>query len=134
MGLGSSDQRGVPKMTSYTGGCHCGEIRFAVTGKLEDLAECNCSICRRTGFIHWEVEPEHFSLIGDEAAIETYQFGTMTSRNHFCRRCGISPFRRSRTGPDMIDVNVRCLDDVQLEGLQIEPFDGVNWEETMGHR
>lgn len=121
-------------MPSYTGGCHCGAIRYRVTGEISDLVACNCSICSKTAYVHWEVPPAQFQLLTPEGAIANYQFGTRTARNYFCRRCGISPFRISRSAPDKVDVNVRCLDHVELEGLAIAPFDGRDWERAMARR
>ena len=114
--------------SSYTGGCHCGAVRFEVTGEIEDVAVCNCSICAKTGYLHWEVDPEAFRLLTPEAAIRNYEFGTRTSKNLFCERCGISAFRHSRTSPDQVDVNVRCLEEVDTEALTVERFDGRSWD------
>jgi hypothetical protein len=118
-------------MATYLGGCHCGAIRFEVTGEIRDLVVCNCSICSKTAYIHWEVEPERFSLQTPRHAIRNYQFGTMTAQNYFCGNCGISPFRRSRSAPEKVNINVRCLDGVDAEALPFERFDGRNWEEAM---
>ncbi len=115
-------------MPSYTGGCHCGAVRFEVTGKIDGVEVCNCSICAKTGYLHWEVAPAAFRLLTPEAPIRSYQFGTMTSKNLFCERCGISSFRRSRSSPDHIDVNIRCLDGVDAEALPVARFDGRSWE------
>ena len=72
------------------------------------------------------------ALLTPESAIANYQFGTMTSKNYFCQTCGISAFRRSRTAPENIDINIRCLDGVDAEALAqelpVEHFDGQNWE------
>ena len=32
----------------HPGGCHCGQLRYAVEAPLDDIAHCHCSICRRT--------------------------------------------------------------------------------------
>lgn len=121
-------------MPTYRGSCHCGAVRLEVTGSIEDVTICNCSICSRTAYLHWEVEPEHFRLLTSEGPIRSYLFGTQTSKNYFCGTCGISPFRRSRTAPDKIDINVRCLDGVDVETLRVVPFDGRNWDEAMKRR
>ena len=52
----------------------------------------------------------------------------MTARHHFCRHCGVAGFYVPRSHPDCIDVNVRCLEGVDLGALTIVPFDGRNWE------
>jgi hypothetical protein len=121
-------------MPSYRGSCHCGAIRFEAEGALEGLEVCNCSLCTRTGYVHWYVPPERFRLLSGAEAIETYQFGTRTAKNHFCRTCGISPFRRARSNPDEVDVNVRCLEGVELDGVVVKRFDGRHWEEAMRRR
>lgn len=118
-------------MTAYKGGCHCGAIRYRVTGEIDELVDCNCSICAMTAYLHWEVSPEQFSLETDEKAFTNYRFGTLTSQNYFCTTCGISPFRRSRSAPDQIDINARCLEGINLSEIPVVVFDGVHWEEHM---
>jgi hypothetical protein len=107
-------------------------VRYEVTTALDHVTECNCSICTRKGFLHCIVPPERFRLVAGEDAITTYQFGTRTARHHFCRTCGVASFYVPRSHPDQIDVNVRCLDDVDLHALHVEPFDGRHWEATVG--
>ena len=118
-------------MPAYQGSCHCGAIRYEVVLELEGLEVCNCSICSRTGYIHAYADPDRFRLLSGEDAIATYQFGTRTAKNHFCRICGISPFRRARSDPQKVDINVRCLEGVDLDRLEVSTFDGQNWEEAM---
>jgi len=119
---------------TYRGSCHCGAIRYEVDGELDDLDVCNCSICVRSAYIHWGVDPEHFRLLTPWSAIGTYEFGTRTAKHHFCRTCGISPFRVSRSEPGKITVNARCLEGVDPETLSVTRFDGVRWEEEMTRR
>ena len=121
-------------MSIQRGGCHCGAIRFEAEGVPTRVTVCNCSICAKTAYLHWEVAPEYFHLLTPDDAIETYEFGTKTAKHHFCRVCGMSPFRRSRTNPACVDVNVRCLEDVDTETLEVELFDGQNWEQTVAQR
>jgi hypothetical protein len=121
-------------MATFRGSCHCDSIRFEVDGELSGLEVCNCSICTRTGYIHWYVPPERFRLSTSEDAIATYQFGTRTAKHHFCRSCGISPFRRARSNPNEVDVNVRCLDGVDIDALETRAFDGRNWEAAIEDR
>ena len=112
---------------TYTGGCHCGRVRFEVTTDLTRASECNCSICSRKGYLHHQVAPERFRLLAGADALATYQFGTMTARHQFCRQCGVASFYRPRAHPDWYDVNVRCLDGVDRAAMKIERFDGRSW-------
>ena len=111
-------------MPIQRGSCHCGRVSFEVEGELEGLEVCNCSYCARAGYLHWYVAPDRFRLRSGDDVLRSYQFGTFTSRNHFCGVCGISPFRRPRSDPDKVDVNVRCLEGVDLDELTIKPFNG----------
>ena len=118
-------------MRTYQGGCHCGRVRFRVTADLARVTECNFSICRMKGFLHLIVPPERFALASGADALTTYRFNTGTARHTFCATCGIHPFYVPRSDPDKIDVNVRCLDGVDLAALKPLPFDGRNWEQAM---
>lgn len=113
---------------TYEGGCHCGRVRFRVTGDLADVLDCNCSVCTKKGILHLIVPPAQFEILKGEDALTTYQFNTHTATHRFCASCGIHPFYVPRSDPDKIDVNVRCLDDVDIAALKPKKFDGRNWE------
>jgi ketosteroid isomerase-like protein len=115
-------------MAIFQGSCHCERVRFEVTGELEQVTECNCSICRRKAYLHWIVPRDAFRLLAGEDAIETYRFNTGVAQHRFCRHCGVAGFYVPRSHPDCIDVNVRCLPDVDLDALTRRAFDGRNWE------
>jgi hypothetical protein len=121
-------------METYEGGCHCGRVRFRVTADLSRVSDCNCSVCTKKGFLHLIVAPEQFELLSGEDALSTYQFNTGTAKHIFCRHCGIHSFYVPRSDPDKIDVNVRCLDDIDLTAITVLPFDGRNWEDAMDGR
>ena len=121
-------------MRTFEGGCHCGKVRFRVTTDLARVSECNCSVCTKKGFLHLIVEPRHFELLSGREALSTYQFNTRTAKHHFCETCGIHSFYVPRSDPDKIDVNVRCLEGVDLAGISIARFDGQNWEQSMINR
>ena len=118
-------------MRVYSGGCHCGQVRFEVTTDLARVVECNCSICTRKGYLHHIVPQASFRLLTPVEALATYRFGTMTAQHHFCRTCGVAAFYVPRSHPDKIDVNVRCLDDVAVAELAVTRFDGRNWEASI---
>jgi len=118
----------------YHGGCHCGAVSFEVEGELREVEQCNCSICARKAYLHWIVPPESFRLLTGKEVLTTYSFNTGAARHYFCPRCCVAPFYVPRSDPDKIDVNVRCLDAVDLDALEIRSFDGRNWERAIVHR
>ena len=116
---------------TYEGGCHCGRVRFRVTADLDGVTYCNCSVCTKKGFLHLIVPPEQFELISGKDDLTTYQFNTGTAKHTFCKVCGIHSFYVPRSDPDKIDVNVCCLDGVDISTLSIKKFDGKNWESAI---
>jgi hypothetical protein len=119
-------------MSRHTGGCHCGRVRFEVEAPPAITAtQCNCSICGKTGYLHLIVARDDFHLLQGGDALATYTFNTGVAKHHFCRRCGIKSFYVPRSHPDGVSVNVRCLDEGTVESVEIEPFDGRNWEQNI---
>jgi hypothetical protein len=118
---------------AYEGGCHCGAVRFRVLVYEQEhvVADCNCSICRKKGFLHLILPPDRFTLLSGEDALVTYTFNTGVAKHLFCRTCGIHSFYRPRSHPGWFDVNIRCLDGDVLSQFRIEPFNGQNWEENV---
>lgn len=115
----------------YQGSCHCGAVRFEVKLNNYLAYDCNCSICRKKGFLHLIIPPEQFKLISGAENLSIYSFNTQVAQHKFCRICGIHPFYTPRSHPDQIDVNVRCLDGDILSLFKIESFDGANWEQNV---
>ena len=113
---------------TYEGGCHCGRVRFRVIADLDGVTNCNCSICSKKGFLHLIVGRDRFELVSGKDDLTTYRFNTGVAQHNFCKHCGVHPFYVPRSDPDKIDVNVRCLDDIDLTAIRISEFDGRNWE------
>lgn len=121
-------------MPTFTGGCHCGRVRFRVTAALDRVSECNCSICTKKGILHLIVPRDRFELLAGADELTTYEFNTRVAKHRFCRHCGIHSFYVPRSDPDKIDVNARCLDGVDPATLATTRFDGRHWEEAMRER
>jgi hypothetical protein len=121
-------------MKTMQGGCHCGRVRFKVTADLDRVTYCNCSICSKKGFLHLIVPPEQFELVSGEDDLATYEFNTRIAKHTFCKACGTHAFYVPRSDPDKIDVNARCIDDIDLDALSIGTFDGKHWEQSIGKR
>jgi hypothetical protein len=116
-------------MLTHTGGCHCGRVRFEVMApaKLE-VADCDCSICSKFGYLHLIVPAERFKLISGREVLATYSFNTHTAKHTFCSVCGVKSFYTPRSHPDGISVNARCIDSGTVESMSVTPFNGREWE------
>ena len=119
-------------MVVHKGGCHCGRVQFEVEVPGEPvISECNCSICRMSGYLHLIVPKSAFRLLEGDDVLTTYEFNTGVAKHYFCNHCGIKSFYVPRSHPDGISVNARCLPPGAISPGKIEPFDGANWEKNI---
>jgi hypothetical protein len=121
----AQDGEALPKWrfgmkTTYQGSCHCGAVRFEVDAVLDQVRVCDCSICRRRGALNYRVEPADFRLLTPLEDLTLYQFHTRTAKDYFCPTCGIQPFRRPRTAPELWTINVRCLEGVDFDAIAVQ--------------
>jgi len=121
------------ELITHTGSCHCGAVRYEVDAPPDlEVSECNCSICSRSAYLHLIVPRSRFRLLAGENQLSSYSFDTHEAKHLFCRICGIKSFYIPRSHPDGISVNVRCLDPATIRSMQVEFFDGQNWEQNIG--
>jgi hypothetical protein len=112
---------------TYEGGCHCGRVRYEVRLDLsKPVMACNCSMCGRAGTLLTFVPTDEFSLRASADALTDYRFNKHAIHHVFCNACGIKSFARGQKpdGAQMIAINARCLDGVDLEALTIAKVDG----------
>jgi hypothetical protein len=113
----------------HAGGCHCGRVRFEVEAPARiEVAECNCSICSKVGYLHLIVPGDRFRLLTGRDELTAYTFNTGVAQHYFCKHCGVKSFYIPRSHPDGVSVNARCLDDGSVESMTVLPYDGRNWE------
>lgn len=113
-------------MQTYTGGCHCGRVRYEATTDLAHVIECNCSHCSKKAFLLNFIPAHQFKLLSGEEALTDYQFNKKHIHHVFCQTCGVQSFGYG-PGPQggvMYAINVRCMEGVDVSRLTITPFDG----------
>ena len=119
-------------MIKVHGGCHCRAVRFTAT--LPDppvpALDCNCSICRATGFLHIMVPRADFMLESGADHLTSYRFGTGAANHLFCGACGVKSFYQPRSHPEAWSVNLNALDDASGLSVTLTSFDGRNWEQA----
>jgi hypothetical protein len=116
-------------MTKHSGGCHCGKVRFNVDMDLVGLISCNYSICLKKGTILGFVKENQFSLVSGKNDLSDYQFNKKQIHHLFCKNCGVTSFGSGtdQDGSKIYAINVRCLDNIDLETLQVNPVDGKSF-------
>ena len=114
-------------MTTYSGGCQCGKVRYEVALELGEVIACNCSRCGRLGSLLAFAPAENFKLLCGEGAMTEYQFNKHAIHHLFCATCGIQSFARGKRpsdGANVVAVNARCLDGVEPESLKVKHVNG----------
>ena len=113
-------------MALHKGSCHCGKVAYEVETDLEQVIECNCSICRRKGHMLTFVPRGALNILSGEENLATYTFNTHTIQHRFCSTCGAATFGEGKqpTGEATAAINVRCLEDVELSEIKTIPFNG----------
>ena len=119
------------QMNWRRGGCHCGAVEFEVLAPdILEADRCNCSICAKSGYLHFLVPKDRFRLLKGAENLTTYTFNTGIAQHTFCKTCGVKSFYTPRSHPDGISVNVNCLDKDAFDAIYIKDFDGQNWEDN----
>lgn len=123
-------------MQIYQGSCHCGAVKYEVDADLSRIERCTCSICSKKGGLFVRVPAERFRLLKGKDELTLYHFNTKIAEHYFCKHCGMHPFGHPRSAPELYLINVRCLDDFDLEAESFETvlFDGRNWEAAFAAR
>lgn len=116
-------------MRTYDGGCHCGAVRYRARTDLTQMMDCNCTHCRRLGWVMQAVPAGEFALLSGEGDLKAYRFNTERIEHLFCTHCGIHSFARGNDGQgnDLVMLNVNCLEGLPLiDRAAIRHWDGLN--------
>jgi hypothetical protein len=112
---------------TYSGGCHCGAVRYEVSADIVEVMSCNCSRCAKLGWLLTFVPAGDFKLVSGDDATSDYQFNKKNIHHLFCSTCGIESYARGKRpndGADVVAINVRCLDGVDPNSFKVKKVDG----------
>lgn len=114
---------------SYSGSCHCGTVAFTVDADLPNEAtSCNCSHCRRKGFLLTFVPIEALDVESGEENLIAYTFNKHEIEHLFCEECGCQPFGVGigPNGEELAAINLRCVPEADLDLLTVLKIDGAS--------
>jgi hypothetical protein len=114
---------------TYTGGCHCGFLRYSVELDLTDpiAGKCNCSSCLNRGYLILDaLSPSNFVLKSpaseDDAELGKYSPKGGSLHFYFCKTCGVNCFYQGREKSGAEDVEY-----VRINALTLDPEQGVDF-------
>ncbi|KAJ6441156.1 glutathione-dependent formaldehyde-activating enzyme [Purpureocillium lavendulum] len=133
-----------PPLRTYRGNCHCGAYVYeARLPEIRSVFECNCSICRKKGYL-WVFPGEgDFSVVkGGDDALTGYTFGPGKLTHKFCPTCATPLMAHFPDGPPgkrrALNVSPRCISErrtggngwtLTAGGRQVRAMQGVTTSE-----
>ncbi len=109
----------------HKGSCHCGAVEFEIDADLSTGIQCDCSLCKRKNAIMHRAPAKKFRLTKGEDALTMYQWNTRVAKHYFCKHCGIYTHHQPRTRPDLIGVNMGCIDNIAIGTVKIDRVEGA---------
>lgn len=96
---------------SVNGGCFCGSIRYEFDEGQYPVANCHCSMCRKTSgapYVTWIVvkDTAFRYTSGTPRKLQSSEAGT----RYFCSDCGTPVVCVSSNHPEIVDVTLGSLD------------------------
>lgn len=116
----------------FTGSCHCGEVVFEIDGKVLNVVNCHCSICRKVNggaFSSFAVVPEGiFTVVKGRDLLTRYAMSDKGEKN-FCSVCGAPVFNRNKLYPEIAVVPLGCFDEPARLTPQVDIYcvDRLPW-------
>jgi hypothetical protein len=113
-------------MTSYTGGCHCGAVRFEITADPLMAGHCHCTDCQKLSGAghasHVAFAEAAFRLTGEVRTYAHIADSGNTVASAFCPTCGTPVWARSSGMPGMVTVRATSLDEPERFAPQMVVF------------
>jgi hypothetical protein len=111
--------------------CHCGRASITLPRKPEQVTQCNCSLCTKTGFRGVYFGSDELVIEGEFDCYVRSDIKEPFLANFRCANCGILTHWTPLTDPphERMGVNARLLDQELLKGVPIQEVDGKSWEE-----
>lgn len=116
---------------THQGGCHCGAVRYEVSGEPQHVALCHCSDCRKSSgapMVAWAAFTEdQFRLVEGEPV--TFN-SSGTAMRSFCAQCGTGLYyRNAEILPGIVDIQSATLDepDALPPAIHIQVAERIGW-------
>jgi hypothetical protein len=113
----------------YTGGCHCGYLRYSIIVDLTNPVgeRCNCSSCLNRGVLILDITPPSNFTLQSPASRDGFQLGKYSPRGgslhfYFCKTCGVNCFYQGGGAVDGKD-----LEYVRINALTLDPDQGLDF-------
>lgn len=118
----------------YQGSCLCGEVKFSITNKINDIIYCHCSLCRKaqgSAFAtNANIETINFKFLSGEDNLTAYA-SSNTQKKYFCKTCGSPIMSKDTLSPENIRIRLGTIESDIHERPEAHVFvdSKANWEQ-----
>ncbi|HYI43093.1 MAG TPA: GFA family protein [Sphingomicrobium sp.] len=111
------------------GRCHCGACSVRLARAPNSVTQCNCSLCRATGWRGIYFRPDEVEVSGDFDTYVRNDLDQVFLRTFRCSNCGMTTHWEPVTDPphERMGVNANVLDPAAIDGLPVRHIDGASW-------
>ena len=115
-------------MSSLVGTCHCGRVRITLPRKPDEVTQCNCSLCTKTGFRGVYLSSGELRIEGETDSYVRADSNPAYIDQQSCRLCGLLTHWTPLSDPphERMGVNARLFDGA-LDDLPVKAVDGRSW-------
>ena len=113
--------------------CHCGHVVLQTEKRPDFIHECNCTLCQKTGAIWGYFQPREVAVVGTTIGYSRADKSEPGVSIRFCPQCGstthfeLTDATIAKFGNTMLGVNMRLVDERELEGVELRYPDGRAW-------
>ena len=114
----------APQTTQAT--CHCGAVVLSILIWPNEVTNCNCSFCRKSGVLWAYYQATDILALPDPAVTETYAWNGRYVDFHRCRTCGcLTHWVPRAVGRNDKGVNANLFPPDVLEAARVRHRDGA---------
>ena len=121
----------------YNGGCLCGAVRFEITGSIQNIVYCHCSLCRKAQGSAFAtngiVKADDFIILSGEHNLTAFK-STPGQSKFFCKTCGSPIISKTESQPEQVRVRLGTIesDIEERPSAHIFATSKANWEDLCG--
>ena len=114
-------------MSELTGQCHCGAVRITLPEPPKEVVQCNCSLCRKSGWTGTFWNPDGVMIDAKPNALNSYVQGDKMITLWNCRTCGSHTHWTPReVAIERMGVNIRMFETALWQHLPVRKADGAS--------
>lgn len=97
----------------YQGSCLCGAVKYQITGTIDSIIHCHCSLCRKSSGTAYAtngfVNTADFEITQGQDNTTAFEFKPGRAR-HFCTTCGSPIYSSNSDDPSRIRIRAGLIE------------------------